>query len=379
MPGQPRRRKGLTTALVVGAGPAGASAALGLLGVGMNVTVLESRPSLGPRVCGAFLDAEAISHLATLGLIDKARAFGVDVGSVWVSVGSGKERVLALPAPGLALSRPEVERLLLDAVVERGGKVRWGIRAQPEGAQSVFLQGCGLSSHETTHLSSDWVVWADGRYSGKEASNFKDESPSWFGWNGTFKDVNQTPGEMSLHFLPDGYVGLLTFKDGTSNLCGLKRRRGSPLEWGSVFDETMAHASNLKRRMRQATLLSPWRGVGPLPFTGGLRPDDGLIRVGDAAAVGDPFMGEGIGRALGSGPLLAQAWALHFCGNDSLYATFRRLWRTSYGRRFKWGNILRWSLNHPEVSARALNSLLVRPGIARFFLPLFHGGFKTAK
>ncbi len=375
----------------------------------MDVTVLERRPAFGPRVCGAFLDAEAIRHLDSLGLKDKARALGVDVLSARVSVGSGNERALALPVPGLALPRPELERILIDAMVQRGGNLRWGVIAQPEepnhavyppprveeegvpkgafvpegrmrgsGRRRVLL-GTGIGSGETHVFSADLVIWADGRFSGQGPPAIKKGPPAWFGWNAVFKDVDQLPGEMSLHFLPDGYVGLLTFKDGTSNLCGLKRRRGTPLDWETVFNETKERSPSLQRRMERATPLSPWRGVGPLPFTHGLRPDDGRIRVGDAAAVGDPFMGEGIGRALGSGPLLAQALRLSSSGNDSFYEIFRRLWRTSYGRRFQLGNILRWFLNHPRVSIRALDSLLARPMIARFLLPLFHGGFRTGK
>ena len=373
MPGQSRRRKGLTTALVVGAGPAGASAALALLRQGVDVTILERRPRLGPRVCGAFLGAEALGHLDTFGLGDLARARGVPVPFTWVSVGSGKERRVDFPTPGLALPRPELEGLLLDAVKERGGKVLWGVSGKPAGPGALTVQGPGLTPADPSGFMADHVIWADGRFSGQESIVLDKKEPAWYGWNAPFSGVRQNPGEMSLYFLPDGYAGLLTFKDGTSNLCGLKRRRGAPLEWGTVFEEAKAQSSGLRRRMEQAALLSPWQGVGPLPFTGGLRPDDGAIRVGDAAAVGDPFMGEGIGRALGSGAFLVQAWSLWSAGDGSLESNFRRLWRKSYGRRFQLGNAVRWGLNHPRLSSLLVGSALALPGFTRFLPPLFHG------
>ncbi|MBK8574996.1 MAG: FAD-dependent monooxygenase [Elusimicrobia bacterium] len=364
----------MTTALVVGAGPAGASAALALLGEGMEVNVLERRPCVGPRVCGAFLGAEAVRHLDTLGLGDRARDQGVLVSSTKVSVGDGKERTVHFPVPGLSLPRPELEQILLDAVKERGGNVRWGASGKPAGPAAVSVQGPGWTPADPPIISADYVIWADGRFSGQESTSKGYAGPAWYGWNATFSGVDQPPGDMSLHFLPDGYVGLVTFKDGTSNLCGLKRRRGNSLEWGTVFNETKEQSASLRQRMAHATLSSPWRGVGPLPFTGGLRHDDGLIRVGDAAAVGDPFMGEGIGRALGSGPLFAQAWNQQFPHDDALNKTFRRTLNVSYGRRFHLGNVLRWVLNSPRMAGPILNLAVGQPRLARILLPLFHGG-----
>lgn len=363
----------MTAALVVGAGPAGASAAMALLRQGLDVTVLERRLRVGPRVCGAFLGAEALRHLEILGLADRARTQGVAVTASWVSVGSGQERRVDFPKPGLALPRPTLERVLLDEVEARGGKVRWGVSAKPVGPTTLSVQGPGLTPSDPAVFSADYVVWADGRFSGQESVDLSNGGPVWSGWNAPFSGVHQRPGEMSLYFLPDGYVGLMTFKDGTSNLCGLKRRRGNPLQWGAVFEEAKNQSPWLRGRMEQATLLTSWHGVGPLPFSGGLRPDDGVIRVGDAAAVGDPFMGEGIGRALGAGPLLSDALRRNPGRAERLNRDTRDLLRETYERRFLLGNSLRWLLNHPRISPCALRWVLAHHSTARFLLPLFHG------
>jgi 2-polyprenyl-6-methoxyphenol hydroxylase-like FAD-dependent oxidoreductase len=360
------------SALIVGGGPAGGSVALALLGMGVEVTVLERRSGVGERVCGAFLGAEAIHCIDALGLGELGRSCGSAVAGVWVSVGSGEERLVNFPTPGLSLPRPELERMLLGAVKDRGGTVRWGVSGNPVGPSAVAVQGPGLLPGDPSIFSADLVVWADGRFSAGASMATANDAAAWYGWNATFSGVEQIPGQMSLYFLPDGYVGLLTFKDGTSNLCGLKRRRGSPLDWGKLFIDTTSQSLSLQRRMRGATLLSSWRGVGPLPFTGGLRPDDGRIRVGDAAAVGDPFMGEGIGRALASGPLLIQGWDQSDNGNLSLPTRFRHRWSEAYGRRFFVGNILRWALNHPQLSSFVLKYLVKHRRLLGYLLPSFH-------
>ena len=76
---------------VIGGGPAGASAALGLLAKGMDVTVLEKSRFWTGRVCGAFLSSEARQHLGSLGLIEKA----LEGGAIPV-------RHVSLSAPGSA-------------------------------------------------------------------------------------------------------------------------------------------------------------------------------------------------------------------------------------------------------------------------------------
>lgn len=366
------RGKGLTSALVVGAGPAGTSAALALLARGMDVTVLERNPGVGPRVCGAFLGAEALRHLDILGLGKRARAQGVSVPSVWVSVGQGKERRVNFPTPGLALSRLELEQMLVEAVLERGGNVRWSVVAKPAGPSAVTVSGPGLHSGDPREISGDRVIWADGRFSDRPLVSGEKETPAWFGWNALFTGVSQKPGEMSLHFVPDGYVGVLSFKDGTTNICGLKRRRAVPLDWGRVFDRTREQSDRFSRRTEGATLLTPWRGVGPLPFTGGLRPVDSVFRVGDAAAVGDPFMGEGIGRALASGPLLAQTLDRPPTADESSDEAFRHRWRSLYGKRFLFGIFFRWTLERSGFLGQALAFFLTRSPVVDLFLPFFH-------
>lgn len=63
-------------AIVVGGGPAGLSAAIGLRRAGADVTVLEQHPVPPPRVCGAFINPEGASHLDALGLAERVRRAG---------------------------------------------------------------------------------------------------------------------------------------------------------------------------------------------------------------------------------------------------------------------------------------------------------------
>lgn len=364
-------RKVAERAVVVGGGPAGASAALALLAARFEVTVFERRPRFAPRVCGTFLDAEALRHLTTLGVRDLIDRESVPVRRVRVTVPPRRLRVVDLPEAGAALPRPRLEALLFDEIRRRGGAVVPGVRVFPgEDSRTVRLDGPGLGEGGTPVRRADLVVWATGRPAPGPAGG----GPGHYGWNADFDGVDQRPGDMSLHFTPRGYVGVVTHDDGTTNVCGLYRRENVPPDWENVFRESRNDSPAFARETAAARRRTPWRGVGPLPYSRGLSPADGVLRLGDAAAVGDPFMGEGIGRALASGPMLVAALR---DGLRSPETRFRLLWSAAYGGRFAFGaRARRWILGRRGTSWWVRP--LLWPGVLPRVLPLFHGGFRPA-
>lgn len=358
------------TALIVGGGPAGAGAALALLGGGFDVELFERRPDFSPRVCGTFLDGEALRHLDALGLGERVRAESVAVPRVVATFPPDRSRFVGLPEAGAALPRPRLEAILLDEVRRRGGRVSMGVRVSPgDGARTVGLEGAGVGADHVRTRHADLVLWADGRFSTGPSTG----GPGHYGWNAEFDGVAQRPGDLSLHFAARGYVGVVTHRDGTSNICGLYRRENEPLDWETVYQHLRDTAPAFARLTARALRRSPWRGVGPLPFSRGLRPRDDIFRVGDAGAVGDPFMGEGIGRALATGPLLRAA--LSAVDDRPLLERYRALWKASYGGRFAFGAWARRLLLNHRPSPLLLR-LLFSPAVLPRLLSLFHRGYR---
>ena len=71
------------------------------------------------------------------------------------------------------------------------------------------------------------LVVADGRFSSLSGRHPRKSRVGWFGWNASYAGVDQAAGALSLHFGRDGYVGLLTFGDGVTNVCGLVYSSGT--------------------------------------------------------------------------------------------------------------------------------------------------------
>lgn len=312
-------------ACVLGAGPAGLSAALGLLRRGVRVTVRERRRRWMGRVCGGFLSAEALRHLRWLGVEEAVRAAGAaPVAAVRITSAWGHDGTLPLPSPGLALPRHTLEDILLQGVLRAGGRVEWGAD--------------GFTDHTPR-------VLAAGRFGGGPPPK---GGRGWYGWNAVFHGAGKTPGDMSLHFGRGFYVGTLAFAGDDMNVSGLIYKEGA-LPWEAAFDRMHASLPALRDELRTARRSTEWLGAGPLPF--GQRPpsEDGAVTVGDAAAVGDPFFGEGIGRALAAGPMLFDAWT----AADPAKA-HRALHHRAFASRACAGALFRWTLRSPLCARAAL-------------------------
>jgi flavin-dependent dehydrogenase len=186
---------------------------------------------------------------------------------------------------------------------------------------------------------------------------------------------------MTLALYPGGYVGTLTFNDGTTNVCGLiKRSSVEPLVWENILSEARRKLPSLDQMLGNAQRTGEWRGVGPLPFSLTMRPGD-EIRAGDAAAVGDPYMGEGIGRALAAGPMIAAAWERVKNGARTLEnfrLEYRKLWQNHYATRLHFGLWSRRLLGSPFLFDPTMR-LLIHSRLLQSFLPIFHGGFHNGR
>lgn len=367
-------------ALVVGAGPAGLSAAMALRGAGADVIVFEQHPSPPPRVCGAFINPEGTAHLEALGIMGRL----IDAGAVpvtearvtWPGRGDARVPIVRGDRAGLAVPRPALERVMVDHLAALGGTVQWGARASRAERRgdgwSVELVS-GVVRHS---LNAPCLVVADGRFSSLSGRRTRKSREGWFGWNAPFTGIDRPPGALSLHFGRDGYVGLLTFGDGVTNVCGLTRSDGmSPLRWEEILAVAVREQAALSQLLRNATRVDRFRGVGPLPFSRAMWPGPGPLLAGDAAAVGDPYMGEGISRALGTGPALSAALALGGPGAslNVMADRYNTVWQERYHARLWLGTAARWVFNRPRLAGPLLGQIVSRSSLLRFVVSVAHG------
>ncbi|MCG3205881.1 MAG: hypothetical protein KCHDKBKB_02604 [Elusimicrobia bacterium] len=351
-------------ATVIGAGPAGLSAALGLLRCGLRVEVLDERTKPGGRVCGGYLNAEARRHLEWLGVSSAIRQESVEVSSVILSTPTICSQFPASHdrEETWGIARDRLEEILLEAVMKNGGQVRWGRRvsnlSQMDGPAVVAAGRFGLSGGKGLHGSPRRLAGQGG----------------WYGWSSFFENTGLAPGTLALHFHPQGYIGTLVLKDGRMNVCGLiHREEKSAFSIENIFKESLALQPHFRKSVEQAKRAGAWRAVGPLPYGAWISEDDSFFAVGDAAAVGDPFMGEGLGRALGAGPMLAELFS---SPRPATPRDYYHMWKKAYGGRFRLGMMARPLINGSFLRWFMLKTLIKHPLLIQKAMPVFQTGYR---
>ena len=110
-------------------------------------------------------------------------------------------------------------------------------------------------------------------------------------------------------------------------------------------------------------------GVGPVFFTVKPPVENGMLMVGDAAGVIDPFSGEGQAAALASGILAAEILGQGLDGRLSMEDVARDYtlaWRRRFARRYGWGSLFRRFMLQPAAARVAAS--VASPGLVRFAL-----------
>jgi 2-polyprenyl-6-methoxyphenol hydroxylase-like FAD-dependent oxidoreductase len=155
------------TALVLGAGIGGLTAALALRGIGLDVTVLERAEAPAPGGAGLLLWPNALSALGSIGMRSTVERVGRPIGRSEIRDPDGTvvsatplDRITRSAGPVLALARDDLHAVLLDAL---------GPEPLVGGARAVSVideeDHAGVTLADGTSRTADVLVGADGLHS----------------------------------------------------------------------------------------------------------------------------------------------------------------------------------------------------------------------
>lgn len=352
-----------TDTLVVGAGPAGTAAATQLARAGHGVMVVDKATFPRDKCCGDGLTALALRELERLAFDVGTVASWRVVDDVIIRSPSGRERRYSLPeGPGYHAAvarRLDLDDALVDLAIDAGARVEQGVaftHAEPTGS-GVRVELDGIGTVEARHLVAADGMWSPVRKAlGLHVDGYRGE---WHAFRQYFENVSPRAGnELIVWFEKDllpGYAWSFPLADGRANI-GFGIQRGGrhgvgdmKQLWPDLLDRP--HIRDvLGPDARPEEPHKAWpipARIGRVPLTG-----PHTMFVGDAAAVTDPMTGEGIGQALLTGRLAAEAI---LAGADAP-ATYEREARRE--------------LVADDRMARLLIPLLGRPLIARGALKL---------
>ncbi len=306
-----------TDVLVVGGGPAGAAAATYLARSGRDVIVVDKSAFPRDKCCGDGLTTLALRELEPLGFLPSTVANFTPVDTAWIRSPAGVEIRLPLPPGGLFAAtapRRELDASLLGLARDAGAEVheRCGFGSLRQCPEHVEADIDGLGG-----VRARYLVAADGMWSPVRKALGVGESGYLGEWHAVRQYASGVTGaaahRLCVWFEADilpGYVWSFPLPDGRVNVgFGLPRtdaRRGKELKalWPALLERPHIAAA-LGADVTLEDRSSAW----PIPagIDRAVLADSRTLFVGDAAMATDVMTGEGIGQALLTGRLAAQA------------------------------------------------------------------------
>lgn len=303
--------------LVVGAGPAGAAAAIEGARRGCRVVVVDKARFPRDKCCGDGLTTGALRHLDELGVDTAAIASWKTVDEVTLRSPRGRQVVFPLPAGAgqyaVVARRAELDAALVDAVRQEGATVLEGheLRAVKQDADGIVGSVDGLDLRGRALIAADGMWSPTRKMLGVSDRSYRGE---WHAFRHYVQDVTGPAAERLIVWfeadLLPGYAWSFPLAGGAVNLgFGIRRGHNHKIQdMKSLWPELLRRPHVVAALGDGAKPEGPHRAwpiparLGELPLSVGR-----AIFVGDAAAATDPMTGEGIGQALETGRLAVEA------------------------------------------------------------------------
>ncbi|MBO9155428.1 NAD(P)/FAD-dependent oxidoreductase [Chitinophaga sp. GCM10012297] len=319
-----------TKVCIIGAGPAGATAALQLAYMGVPCLVVDKAVFPRDKVCGDGLSGKVLTLLSRIdkGIGERLQrlAFKEDCWGVTFVAANGmginipyKPNYLKLPGEprGFVCKRIHFDNFLADEL-KRCPQVQL-IEGKAITKYELLPDGYLLSDATgSLRIKAQLVIAADGAYSGftKKVANIHMEPAHYVaGIRAYYSGIKGLHSDnlIELHFLKNvlpGYFWIFPLPNGEANvgigmLSKVARRRKINLK--QLLLDTVQHDPVLKERFKDAVLQGSIDGYG-LPLGSKKRRLSGerYLLAGDAGFLIDPFTGEGIGNAMYAARMAAE-------------------------------------------------------------------------
>lgn len=387
--------------IVVGAGPAGSSTAYFLAQAGLRVFLLEKGTFPREKVCGDGLTPRAVRMLVSMGVDVSSEAGWRHARGLRIVAGGAQleldwPELASFPSYGLVRSRADLDTVLARRAVHVGARLYEGVTAVGPVREERTDRVIGVtvrSSANTSEGRSDTVlrapvvVAADGVSSRLSLAvglrrrvdrplgvavrayhttprHADDYLEAWFGIPDASAGGRLLPGYGWVFGMGDGTcnVGL-----GALNAPGASRR----IDYRAVLASWLASMPpewGISAESRTGPVLGAALPMGlnrtPLYIPG-------MLLVGDAGGMVNPFTGEGIAYALESGRLAAevvvQALGRHGSRErERVLASYPSAVADAYGGYYALGRGFVRLINNPGVMRLASRHGLSHPALTRF-------------
>ena len=307
-----------TDVLIVGAGPAGTAAACVLAAAARSVTVIDRAVFPRDKCCGDGLTTLALRELETLDFDPRAVPSWTTVDAAWVRSPSGREVCLPLEGAGqfaAVTPRLELDNALLEHARAAGANILDGhgfVQVERQTDEWITVEADGIGT-----VRARYVIAADGMWSPVRKALGVGQ-PGYLGeWHGFRQYATNVTGpakdRLYVWFEPDllpGYAWSFPLPDGRTNVgFGLLRSGKRKVhDMKSIWPELLQRP-HIRAALGPDAQMEGRHTAWPIParVDSAVLTSGRVLFVGDAATATDALTGEGIGQALLTGRLAAEA------------------------------------------------------------------------
>ncbi|PHX75182.1 MAG: FAD-dependent oxidoreductase [Actinobacteria bacterium] len=380
--------------IVVGAGPGGSATAAHLARAGIKTLLLEKTEFPREKVCGDGLTPRAVKELLALDIDLTTQGWIKNKGLRIIGGGHRLElpwpELSVFPDYGLVRTRADLDQILAQKAVAVGADLRESTSVTGPVMEQDRIVGVttkNAAGEERTYRAPI-VVAADGNSSRLSLSmglTKRDDRPLGVAVRTYFRSPRHEDDWLESwlelwdqdRLLP-GYGWVFGVGDGTSNV-GLGILNSSPAfanvdyrallmrwadsmpkEWGYVPEE----------------MVGPIRGAAlPMGFNRTPHFHQGMLLVGDAGGMVNPFNGEGIAYAMESGRIAAETIAEALASGreqarDLRLATYPTRLKSEWGGYYTLGRVFVKLIGNDRVMKVAAQKGLAHPTLMKFTLKL---------
>ncbi|GAB4541839.1 MAG: geranylgeranyl reductase family protein [Pleurocapsa sp.] len=373
--------------IIVGAGPAGASAAYYLAQKGHSVLVIEKASLPRYKPCGGGV-SPAIAAWFDFDFTPVVENTVSQVKYTW-KMGDPAEIDLKGVTPMWMVQRDRFDNFLIEQATKQGAELKDGLEVT-----GVSLQGDTWQvSTGNGDFEAKYLIAADGANSKISASLGFSEGQKVPAANlevpGEISDRRKHMAYFDFGSLKNGFMWCFPKADGFSFSAGyVKDKKGKPEELKKQLTKYAEQFGlNVSQGEYREHSLNLWDGDKPLH-------GDRVLITGEAAGVVDPLIGEGIRPAIATGIQAAEAISKAIAGDANALAEYTSLIQQVFGSNlakaqflsglfFKapkiaykvgvkrpsagqlMGKILCGELSYSEVAERATKKLKFIPGFGK--------------
>jgi geranylgeranyl reductase family protein len=299
----------LFDAVIVGAGPAGVTAAIQLASAGHQVALVDKRVFPRSKVCGDGLIGDSIRMLRRLELYDLVRSHGHRLDAVRIF--SPSQYAIDISGEFMTIRRDVLDFLLARAAVERGATFAVAEVANLAEESDCVVAQCRNTKVSVTGKLAIVATGADIRVVPPRArarANHR-SATALRCYARSSMSLDRLIVTFDRSILP-GYGWIFPLGNQEYNLgCGVFERSAGDHSSNlrNMFHTLVERFPPARELMARGALTSPLKGAplrcgltGVPAYAGGR-----IVAVGEATGTTFPFTGEGIGKAMETGALAA--------------------------------------------------------------------------